>query len=99
MLLYVLCLWPSIVKFQKVMGNIKTLLLLLTQVKKPLLKNKLKKKIMAFKTKVFLGGFPKMGSTNFRGLLMPGQVVKKTSISKAKGVNLNGNKKKQLKKK
>ena len=54
---------------------------------------------MAFKTKVFLGGFPKMGSTNFRGLLMPGQVVKKTSISKAKGVNLNGNKKKQLKKK
>jgi hypothetical protein len=54
---------------------------------------------MAFKTKVFLGGFPKMGSTNFRGLLMPGPAVKKTNIAKVKGVKLNGSKKKQLKKK
>jgi len=54
---------------------------------------------MAFKTKVFLGGFSKMGSTNFKGLLMSGPAVKKTSISKVKGKNPNGSKKKQLRKK
>jgi hypothetical protein len=68
-------------------------------VKKSLLNKKLKRKIMAFKTKVFLGGFSKMGSTNFKGLLMSGPAVKKTSISKVKGKNPNGSKKKQLRKK
>lgn len=34
-----------------------------------------------------MGGFPKMGSTNFRGLLMPTPKVKKTDITKFKGKN------------
>ena len=54
---------------------------------------------MAPKTKVFIGGFPKMGTTNFRGLLLPKPVVKKTNIAKAKGTQPNVTKKSTRKKK
>lgn len=51
------------------------------------------KKKMAAKKEVFIGGFPKMGTTNFRGLLMPTPKVKKTNITKFKGKKTNGSKK------
>lgn len=54
---------------------------------------------MAFKAKVFIGGFPKMGSTNFRGLLQPKPAVKKTNIATAKGKQPNVSKKSIRKKK
>ena len=40
---------------------------------------------MARQKEVFIGSFPKMGTTNFRGLLQDGPKVKKTNISKFKG--------------
>jgi hypothetical protein len=54
---------------------------------------------MASKAKVFIGGLPKMGTTNFTGLLLPKPVVKKTNIATAKGKQSNGSKKKQPQKK
>jgi hypothetical protein len=53
---------------------------------------------MASKAKVFIGGLPKMGTTNFRGLLLPKPAVKKTNIATAKGTQSNGNKKNSRKK-
>jgi hypothetical protein len=54
---------------------------------------------MASKAKVFIGGLPKMGTTNFRGSLLPKPAVKKTNIATAKGTQSNGNKKNSRKKK
>ena len=48
---------------------------------------------MAKKKELFIGGFPKMGTTNFRGILQPTPKVTKTSITKFKGKKANGNKK------
>jgi hypothetical protein len=53
---------------------------------------------MASKARVFIGGLPKMGTTNFTGLLLPKPVVKKTNIATAKGKQSNGNKKNSRKK-
>ena len=48
--------------------------------------------------KVYIGGLPKMGTTNFRGLLLPKPAVKKTNIATAKGKQSNGSKKNSRKK-
>lgn len=53
---------------------------------------------MASKAKVFIGGLPKMGTTNFTGLLLPKPAVKKTNIATAKGKQSNGSKKNSRKK-
>ena len=53
---------------------------------------------MASKAKPFIGGLPKMGTTNFRGLLLPKPAVKKTNIATTKGTQSNGNKKNSRKK-
>jgi len=54
---------------------------------------------MTPKAKAYIGGLPKMGTTNFRGLLLPKPAVKKTNISTVKGTQSNGNKKNSRKKK
>jgi len=48
---------------------------------------------MASKAKAYIGSLPKMGTTNFRGLLLPKPAVKKTNIATAKGTQSNGSKK------
>ena len=44
---------------------------------------------MAKRKEVFIGSFPKMGTTNFRGLFQTTPKVKKTNITKFKGKKTN----------
>jgi hypothetical protein len=44
---------------------------------------------MAKRKEVFIGSFPKMGTTNFRGLLQTTPKVKKTNITQFKGKKTN----------
>jgi hypothetical protein len=48
---------------------------------------------MAKKKELFIGSFPKMGTTNFKGILQATPKVTKTSITKFKGKKANGSKK------
>ena len=48
---------------------------------------------MAKKKELFIGGLPKMGTTNFKGILQSTPKVTKTNITKFKGKKTNGSKK------
>ena len=53
---------------------------------------------MAKKKELFIGSLPKMGTTNFKGILQSTPKVTKTSITKFKGKKTNGSKKSIAKK-